>query len=357
MCAHEEKLKHLYQSWKTEELIKAVTIDKAQYEPIALDLIRREIKNRSVTDDDIQNFLEQCSINRGLGDNAIETFAETDSRKMVSEQIQDVPLVTYSNKDIRPFVALFFLPGLYFCLFLSAVVSLFGAGLLIYICYTIFSILHGIPIGIIALIAIGGLLGVAISVRSGWLAIKKAVVRCHAITITNEQAPELFEIVRNLCAEMQASIPNNIVLELGPNFFVTDATVIAFDGEYDFRTLCISAPLLHVLNLEELKAIIGHELAHFTGDDIVYSRRFYPIYRGTLSALNDMDHIGRSGSDTSTWMMLALIIPMWILRRYLDVFSGIERGISRGRELRADSLGAKVSSASTMASALVKVYT
>jgi Zn-dependent protease with chaperone function len=189
------------------------------------------------------------------------------------------------------------------------------------------------------------------------MAIKKAVVRCHALTVNVDQAPKLFEMIKNLCVELKTSMPNNIVLELGRNFFVTDAKVIAFDGQYDFRTLCISAPLLHVLSLEEFKAIIAHELAHFTGDDIVYSRRFYPVYRGTTVALNDMASVGSSGSENSVWMRLALIIPMWILGSYLKLFAEIERGISRVRELRADSIGAKVSSTSTMASALVKVYT
>jgi len=109
--------------------------------------------------------------------------------------------------------------------------------------------------------------------------------------------------------------------------------------------------------LEELKAVLAHELAHFTGYDTIYSRLFYPVYRGTMTAINGMENVGSSGSVNSALMNIALIIPMRILRSYLKIFSGIERGINQRRELRADSLGAKVSSKFTMASALVKVYT
>ncbi len=199
-----------------------------------------------------------------------------------------------SEKDLRPIIAMIFLPGLYICLFISAGLSVIAAGLIISLLYWLFSFVHRIPIGIMILIALGGLLGVFYSIRGGWRAIQKVVVRCHALTITKEQAPKLFELISNLCTKMNNSIPNNIVLELGINFFVTESKVIAFDGEYKSRTLCLSAPMMHVLNPDELKAIIAHELAHFTGYDTAYSKRFYPVYRGTSSALNDMANVGAS---------------------------------------------------------------
>jgi Zn-dependent protease with chaperone function len=388
----EERLKHSYEGWETEDLMKAVTIDKAQYEPIAIDLMIQEIKKRNLSDEDIEKFPETYSrgiVFKQIYDFVLEQIRIGADKWTIAKSIVDMGMdrkdalhlvetiqaqilkareeaqqesITVkpfkdSKKDIRPLVALIFLPGLYFCLFLCAAVSLLGAGLLMYILYGLSSTIGLIPTGIMALIAIGGILGAVISVQSGWVAIKKAVVRSHAFTIKKEQAPKLFEMVSNLCHEMQASIPNNIILELGTNFFVTDANVITFDGQYDSRTLCIGAPLLHVLNSEELKGIIAHELAHFTGNDLVYSKQFFPVYRGTLTALNNMANVGSSGSENSRWMRLALIVPMWLLRSYLEVFSRIERNISRRRELRADSLGAKASSTSTMASALVKVYT
>ena len=393
MQKYEEKLKRSYESWKTEDLMKAVTIDKEQYELAAFDLMMQELKKRNISNDEIENFpqtysrqiifeqihnfvieqigtgtskwtiaksLEEMGMDRKEALELVQTI-QSQILKARGEELQQEPVTVKpfkeSEKDIRPLIALIFLPGLYLCLLLSAVVSLLGAGLLLYIAYELFSIIHRIPIGIMVFVAIGGILGVGISVRSGWVAIKKTVVRSHALTITKDKAPKLFDMVLKLCHEMKASTPNNIIVELGTNFFVTDANVITFDGQYDSRTLCISALLLHVLNTEELKAIIAHELAHFTGDDLVYSRRFYPVYRGTSAAINDMANVGRSGSENSGWITLALIIPMWILRSYLEVFARIERRIGRRRELRADSMGAKVSSKSTMSSALVKVYT
>ncbi len=55
-------------------------------------------------------------------------------------------------------------------------------------------------------------------------------------------------------------------------------------------------------------------------------------------------------------MSLALIIPMWVLRLYLQMFSRIENSIGRQRELRADYFAAKAASPKIMASALIKAH-
>jgi Zn-dependent protease with chaperone function len=261
-----------------------------------------------------------------------------------------------ADKDLRPLVAMVFLPGLYICLLLSAVLSVCIAGLLITILYWLFSFIHRIPVVIMALVAVGGLLGVIYSIKGGWNTIQEAVVHCHAVKITKDQAPKLFNMIKDLSSKMKTAMPNNILLELGSNFFVTESKVQAFEGEFKSRILCLSAPMLHILSPLELKAIIAHELAHFTGEDIVYSRRFYPIYRGTSSALFGMASVSTSGSDNNFWMSLSLIIPMLVLRIYLELFARIESGIGRKREFRADKFGALLVTSKVTASALVKAH-
>lgn len=261
-----------------------------------------------------------------------------------------------TEKDLRPIIAMVFLPGLYICLLLSAVLSICAAGLLIAMLYWLFSFIHRIPVGIMGLIAIGGMLGVVYSIKGGWRTIQKAVVRCHAVKVTKDQAPKLFNMIEELAIKMMTAMPNNILLELGSNFFVTESKVQAFEGEFKSRTLCLSAPMVHMLSPFELKAIIAHELAHFTGEDTVYSKRFYPIYRGTSSALFDMANVSTSESDNSFWMSLSLIIPMLVLRIYLEFFAIIESRIGRQREFRADNFAARIVTSKVMAAALVKAH-
>ena len=261
-----------------------------------------------------------------------------------------------TEKDLRPIVAMVFLPGLYICLLLSAVLSICAAGLLITILYWLFSFIHRIPVGIMALIAIGGLLGVVYSIKGGWRTIQKAIVHCHAVKVTKDQAPKLFSMIEELSIKMKTAMPNNILLELGSNFFVTESKVQVFEGGFRSRILCLSAPMLHILNPFELKAIIAHELAHFTGEDTAYSRRFYPIYRGTSSAISDMVNVSTSGSNNTFWISLSLIIPMLVLRIYLVLFAIIESRIGRKREFRADKFAARLVTSKVMASALVKAH-
>jgi hypothetical protein len=58
MGIDEVRLRQIYENWKTEDLIKAVTIDKANYEPLAIDLMSREIQKRKVRKDEITKFKE-----------------------------------------------------------------------------------------------------------------------------------------------------------------------------------------------------------------------------------------------------------------------------------------------------------
>jgi Zn-dependent protease with chaperone function len=388
-----KELKDLYRCWETEDLMKTVTIDKAQYEPIAFDLMIQEINTRNLGGEDIKKFpetfsrqkliewshnfvleqmrigVEKRTIIKNLLKNGMDVkealqLVETVHAQILKARKEEAERESGrsgpfkdTKKDIRSLVALIFLPGLYFCLLLSAVVSLLGAGMLIYIIFKLASDSGLIPIGIMIFIAIGGFVGVGISFRAGCSAIKKATVYCHAITITEEQAPELFKTIQNLCNEMWAPTPKTIVLELGTNAFVTDAKVVSFDGRYDSRTLCLGTSLLRVLTKDEFRAIVAHELAHFTGNDVVYSKLFYSVYRGTLTALNSMAMLGQVEGEGSMWARIPLIVPMWVLRIYFKVFSRIERSINRIREFRADSVGAKMSTTSSMASALVKVHT
>ncbi len=58
MGIDEDRLRQIYENWKTEDLVKAVTIDKANYESDAIDLMKIEIQRRKVKKDEIAKFEE-----------------------------------------------------------------------------------------------------------------------------------------------------------------------------------------------------------------------------------------------------------------------------------------------------------
>ena len=61
--------------------------------------------------------------------------------------------------------------------------------------------------------------------------------------------------------------------------------MICLDGKLKGRTMFLSLSLCRILSLDEMKAVLGHELAHYKGLDTRFSRRFYPIYRGATQGL------------------------------------------------------------------------
>ena len=56
METDEERLKRIYENWKTEDLLRAATVNRLNYESLALDMINLELQKRKVTNADKENF-------------------------------------------------------------------------------------------------------------------------------------------------------------------------------------------------------------------------------------------------------------------------------------------------------------
>jgi tellurite resistance protein len=130
-----------------------------------------------------------------------------------------------------------------------------------------------------------------------------------------------------------------------------DVKVIGETTDYcKGETLFISATLARLLSVEELSAVLGHELGHFSGKDTLYSLKFAPVYAGLRDAVSAINLNDNDGG-------LALVkIPALLLFTYMvDAFSTNESFVSRKREHEADKAAIEVSSASHLATALMKV--
>ena len=152
---------------------------------------------------------------------------------------------------------------------------------------------------------------------------------------------------------MGAEHPDALVTGLEPNFYVTESEVLSLDGKLSGRTMYVSLLLCRILSVDELKAVLAHELAHYKGADTGFSKNYYPIYRGATEGLAN---IASGFSENSGASGIVLLPAFTTLAYFLDCFSESEREIGRERELIADSEAAKVTSAQYLASALVKVH-
>jgi Zn-dependent protease with chaperone function len=201
-------------------------------------------------------------------------------------------------------------------------------------------------IGLGVLIAAVGIVRAAARVR---LAARSTV---FGRRLDPEKQPQLYDLVQGLAADVGTQPPDQIVAGLDPNFFVTEVQVESLDGTAGGRTLYVSLPLSHILSVPELRAVLGHEMGHFRGDDSRFSREFYPVYRGASEATGAL----ASGTGTGTSASIALLPAELILALFIDAFALPERAISRDRELAADQVGTDSASARDLASALVKLH-
>lgn len=162
--------------------------------------------------------------------------------------------------------------------------------------------------------------------------------------------PAIWSFAKKGAENLGTREPDQIIVGLGEEIFVTESEVDTVNGSFEGRTLFISMPFMRKLEKDELLSVVGHELGHFRGEDTYYSTKFYPIYRGTQEALGNL-----LGSDDSEVSILSMPVSC-LLFHFLEVFAKLENKFGRERELVADKAGAELTSKETMAKALTKVH-
>ena len=161
--------------------------------------------------------------------------------------------------------------------------------------------------------------------------------------VTPEDAPELWEAVKDAARQLQTTPPDRIVIGMQFNFYVTELAVCLDSGRTEGKTLYLSYPLLKQLSGDEVLAIIGHELGHFIGEDTRMTREFYPLRLKIHSTMIAMVRSGWVG-----WPSFQL------LNFFSWCFGETEKAASRARELLADQKAAALTTARTAANALVR---
>jgi Zn-dependent protease with chaperone function len=165
-----------------------------------------------------------------------------------------------------------------------------------------------------------------------------------AHSLSREDAPMLWNTVEALSKRVEIDPPTEILVGSELNFFVTELSVIHLGGKTKGRTLYLSSRLMKILDTEEVEAIIGHELAHFKGQDTQLTKEFYPFRWKIGQTIGHLDRIK------------GVAIPaLAIVTAFTELFETVIAEYSRTRELAADALGAVVTSPQAMGRALIKL--
>lgn len=187
---------------------------------------------------------------------------------------------------------------------------------------------------------------------SYWFSDKIILRMYHAKEVSENEAPEIFSLVRNLALKASLPMPKVYIIPEGaPNAFATGR-------DENHAVVAVTEGILKILNKAELEGVIAHELAHIKNKDMLIGS-IAATLAGAIVMLANMAQWaaifggGSRDRDDGRGGMIGLI-AMAILAPIAATL--IQMAISRSREYLADEGGSRISgSPYDLASALEKL--
>lgn len=171
-----------------------------------------------------------------------------------------------------------------------------------------------------------------------------------AKAITRKEAPELYNMVENLCISRGMTMPQIALIEShGMNAFATG-------WSKDKSWIVVTRGLVDGLTKNEVQAVLAHELTHIINRD-VRLMTLIAVFLGVISMMGYyMFRVSLGGNDQKgKGNVLALVgLAIWLLS--LIILPLIQLAVSRKREFLADAGSVELTKDSqSMISALQKI--
>ncbi|WP_433218129.1 M48 family metallopeptidase [Microtetraspora malaysiensis] len=175
--------------------------------------------------------------------------------------------------------------------------------------------------------------------RGTWRAMRSRPEPPTGLPLTAREAPLLWATVRELAAEAGTLAPDEIWLIPEVNAAVQEESrFLGLVGGR--RRLCLGLPLLHTMTVAQVRAVLAHELGHYSGK---HTRLSAPAYRGRLVIAHTLRQIGPYN------------LSGWIFKGYARLYLLADNAVSRRQEFEADRASARVAGIEAAASALHEI--
>ena len=177
---------------------------------------------------------------------------------------------------------------------------------------------------------------VAMNFISYWWSDKIVLAMNRAQPLSEKEAPEIYAIVRELAQKAQIPMPQiYLIPSASPNAFATGRNP-------SHAAVAVTQGIFEILNTEELKGVLAHELSHVLHRDILTSS-IAATLAGAISMLASMVRWtlmfggGRTSdeereSNPVALLLMAILMPL--------AATLVQLAVSRSREYHADESGA-----------------
>lgn len=187
-------------------------------------------------------------------------------------------------------------------------------------------------------------IALAINLGTYWFSDRIALKMSGAQPMTEEQAPKIYEMVRELTTAAKMPMPRLYVIpQASANAFATGRNP-------DHAAVAVTSGITQLLSPTELRGVIAHELAHIRNRDTL-TQAVAAAIGGAITYLGYM--LLWFGDDDSPVGLIASLVLVLLAPIAASL---IQLGISRQREFSADATGAQISGdPESLASALLRL--